>query len=78
VEATVRTTRRTEPSPRHVPDHLVFVGTILRNPNGKRLEIPPERVVRGAALGDVLDAGVVHPDDVLETTRRVGRVLQPA
>jgi acetoacetyl-CoA synthetase len=77
LEATVRTALRTQLSPRHVPDHVVFVDSIPRNPNGKRLEVPLKRIVQGAALGDVLDAGVVHPEDVVETARRVSRVLQP-
>ncbi|SNR52495.1 acetoacetate--CoA ligase [Blastococcus mobilis] len=78
LEAAIRTALRTELSPRHVPDHVVFVDSIPRNPNGKRLEVPLKRIVRGAAPGDVLDSGVVvHPEDVLETARRVSRVLQP-
>jgi hypothetical protein len=46
--------------------------------SASRPTCPLERIVRGAASGDVLDPGtVVHPEDVAETARRVGRVLQP-
>ncbi|MBB1018597.1 acetoacetate--CoA ligase [Dietzia sp. DQ11-71] len=40
LETGIRTTLRTELSHRHVPDYVVFVSSIPRNPTGKRLEIP--------------------------------------
>lgn len=70
LESAVRRALRTELSPRHVPDDVVFVPSIPRNPSGKRLEIPLKRVIQGAAMADALDAGVlVKPDDVEDTVR---------
>lgn len=72
LEAAVRRALRTELSPRHVPDDVVFVPSIPRNPSGKRLEIPLKRVIQGAVMGDVLDPGVlVKPDDVEDTVRLI-------
>jgi acetoacetyl-CoA synthetase len=79
LEKTIRTALRTELSPRHVPDHIVFVESIPRNPNGKRLEIPLKRIIQGAVLGEVLDPGaVIRAEDIDETVRRVNRALQPS
>jgi acetoacetyl-CoA synthetase len=72
LEAEVRRALRTELSPRHVPDDVVFVPSIPRNPSGKRLEIPLKRVIQGALLGEAMDPGVlVKPDDVGETVRLI-------
>jgi acetoacetyl-CoA synthetase len=72
LESAVRRALRTELSPRHVPDDVVFVPSIPRTPSGKRLEIPLKRVIQGAVMGDALDPGVlVKPDDVGETVRLV-------
>lgn len=76
LERRIRTTIRTELSPRHVPDHVVFVDSIPRNPNGKRLEIPLKRIIQGALKDEVVDPGaVVRSEDLDETTRRVRLVL---
>lgn len=72
LEAVVRRALRTELSPRHVPDDVVFVPSIPRNPSGKRLEIPLKRVIQGAVMGDVMDRGVlVKPGDVEDTVRLI-------
>ncbi|MEU6263596.1 acetoacetate--CoA ligase [Saccharopolyspora shandongensis] len=79
LEKAIRTVLRTELSPRHVPDHVVFVDSIPRNSNGKRLEIPLKRMIQGAVLRDVLDPGaVLRPEALDETARRVSCALQPS
>lgn len=76
LEKAIRTALRTELSPRHVPDHVVFVESIPRNPNGKRLEIPLKRIIQGAVLGEVIDPGsVIRVEDIDETARRVHSAL---
>lgn len=65
VEKTVRTLIRTELSPRHVPDVLVWVPSVPRTATGKRLEIPLKRLVQGINTGNTIDRGVlVHPEDL--------------
>ena len=77
LEAAIRNTLRAELSPRHIPDYIVFVPSIPRNPTGKRLEIPLKRIIQGAVLGEVIDLGVVvRPEDIDDTVRRVHRVLE--
>lgn len=76
LRAVLRRALRTELSPRHVPDDVVFVPSIPRNPSGKRLEIPLKRVIQGAVMGDVLDPGVlVKPDDVEDTVRIIKKAF---
>jgi acetoacetyl-CoA synthetase len=61
--STVRTTIRTELSPRHVPDTIVFVPSVPRTATGKRLEIPLKRAVQG--IPNAIDSDVlVHPEDL--------------
>jgi acetoacetyl-CoA synthetase len=78
LEKTIRTTLRTELSPRHVPDHVVFVPAIPRTPTGKRLEIPLKRIVQGAVRGEVMDLGVVaRPEQIDATVARVQEAISP-
>lgn len=76
LETAIRTTLRTELSPRHVPDHVVFVDSIPRNPTGKRLEIPLKRIIQGMVQGQVMDLGVVaRPEQIDATVARVQEVI---
>ena len=61
----IRTAIRTELSPRHVPDDVVYVPAIPRNATGKRLEIPLKRLVQAALAGQQADPGTVgDPEEV--------------
>lgn len=76
LERTIRTTLRSELSPRHIPDHVVFVPAIPRTPTGKRLEIPLKRLVQGAVRGEVMDLAVVAPQEQIDATvERVPEVI---
>ncbi|MFF5793732.1 acetoacetate--CoA ligase [Paeniglutamicibacter sp. NPDC012692] len=75
LERSIRTALRTQLSPRHVPDHVLFVRSIPRTRTGKRLEIPLKRLVQGGSAG-VIDTGVlVNPQDLDETVQSVSRIL---
>ena len=64
-EKTIKTFIRTELSPRHVPDVIVWVPSVPRTATGKRLEIPLKRLVQGIDTGNTIDRGVlVHPEDL--------------
>ncbi|WP_127128723.1 acetoacetate--CoA ligase [Georgenia sp. SYP-B2076] len=79
LERRLRTTIRRELSPRHVPDVVVFVPSVPRNPAGKRLEVPLKRIVQGAAVDEALDLGVVvRPGDVPGVVARVRAALHSA
>jgi acetoacetyl-CoA synthetase len=79
LEKTLRTTIRTELSPRHVPDYVVFVPSIPRTSTGKRLEIPLKRVIAGAASGTVIDVGALaHPEHLDGIVEQVRAVLKGA
>jgi len=76
LEKSLRTTIRTELSPRHVPDVIVWVPSVPRTATGKRLEIPLKRLVQGIDTGNTMDRGVlVHPDDVDGIVAAVKMVL---
>jgi acetoacetyl-CoA synthetase len=63
----VRTTLRTELSPRHAPDTIVAVPAVPRTRTGKKLETPVKRILRGAKAEDVaardalLDPSAIDP-----------------
>jgi len=75
LEKTIRTTIRTELSPRHVPDAIVFTESVPRTATGKRLEIPLKRVVQGMTGENVMDRSVLvnpqHVDDIVAAVRVV-------
>jgi acetoacetyl-CoA synthetase len=75
LEKTIRTTIRTELSPRHVPDAIVFTESVPRTATGKRLEIPLKRVVQGMTGENVMDRSVLvnpqHVDDIVAAVRAV-------
>ena len=75
LEKRIRSTIRTELSPRHVPDAIVFTASVPRTSTGKRLEIPLKRVVQGMTGENVMDRSVlVHPehvDDIVAAVRAV-------
>jgi len=48
---------RRQLSPRHVPDEIVAIAEVPRTLNGKKLEVPVKRILRGED-----PAGVVSPD----------------
>jgi acetoacetyl-CoA synthetase len=76
LEDAIRTTLRSELSPRHIPDHVVFVPAIPRTATGKRLEIPLKRIIQGAVRGEVMDVGVVaRPEQIDATVARVREVI---
>ncbi|MGH3652987.1 acetoacetate--CoA ligase [Glutamicibacter sp.] len=78
LERTIRTALRTQLSPRHVPDQVLFVRSIPRTRTGKRMEIPLKRLVQGGSSG-VLDTGVlVNPQDLDDTVESVSRILAGA
>ena len=77
LEPRVRKAICTELSPRHSPDHVVKVPSVPRNRTGKRLEIPLKRIIKGEAVADVIDLGIViDPDGFAEAAQRIGTVLQ--
>lgn len=79
LEKTLRTSIRTELSPRHVPDFVVFVPSIPRTSTGKRLEIPLKRIISGAVSGTVIDVGALaHPEDLDTIVESVRAVLKGA
>lgn len=65
LEKRLRTLIRTELSPRHVPDRVLWVPSVPRTATGKRLEIPLKRLVQGIDAANAIDRGVlVHPEDL--------------
>jgi acetoacetyl-CoA synthetase len=75
-ERAIRLALRSELSPRHVPDRIVWAPSIPRSLTGKRLEIPLKRLVQGAERDQVLDPAVLQrPDDLDMTVRLVRNAL---
>jgi acetoacetyl-CoA synthetase len=55
-----------------VPDEIIAVPAIPRTLTGKRLEVPVKRLIQGAALDKVVNAGVVDRPDVLPLFAEAG------
>jgi acetoacetyl-CoA synthetase len=54
---------RSELSPRHVPDAIVFVAALPRNNNGKRLEVPLKRAAQGTPIEQAIDLSALADPD---------------
>jgi len=81
LEAIIRTTIRSELSPRHVPDELYQIPSVPTTLSGKRLEIPVKKILLGAQPDAVASRGALrdltaldHIADVAaERVRQMGR-----
>jgi acetoacetyl-CoA synthetase len=59
-----------ELSPRHVPDHIYQVSGVPRSLNGKKLEVPVKRILRGAAISEVVDSSATSTFELLQEYER--------
>jgi acetoacetyl-CoA synthetase len=62
----LRTTLRTELSPRHVPDEISAIAAVPRTLNGKKLEVPVKRLLAGVPLEQAVSLGAVADVRTLE------------
>jgi acetoacetyl-CoA synthetase len=63
--ATIRSTLRTELSPRHVPDEIHQVPGIPRTLSGKKLEVPVRKILLGTPVNAAADPDALANPDVL-------------
>ncbi|MFD7644675.1 acetoacetate--CoA ligase [Kitasatospora sp. NPDC059795] len=63
--ARIRTSLRTELSPRHVPDEVITVQGLPHTLTGKRLEVPVKRLLAGTPLTKAVNPGSVDNLDHL-------------
>ncbi len=63
--ARIRTSLRTELSPRHVPDEVITVQGLPHTLTGKRLEVPVKRLLGGTPLTEAVNPGSVDNLDHL-------------
>jgi len=61
----IRSTLRSELSPRHVPDEIHAVAHVPTTLSGKKLELPVKRILLGAAPDDVASPGSLKQSDAL-------------
>lgn len=69
----ITTAIRTKASPRHVPDDVIAVPAIPHTRTGKKLEIPVKRLLRGAAVAEVVDPKSVDDPQALAEFSRFAR-----
>jgi acetoacetyl-CoA synthetase len=62
----IRDTLRSELSPRHVPDEIRTVAEIPRTLNGKKLEVPIKRILKGAPLEKAVNPDTLANPKALE------------
>jgi acetoacetyl-CoA synthetase len=63
--ARLRSTLRTELSPRHVPDEIYQVPGIPRTLSGKKLEVPVRRILQGTPVAAAADPDALANPEVL-------------
>ncbi|SHN47960.1 acetoacetate--CoA ligase [Cryptosporangium aurantiacum] len=69
VIARLRSTLRSELSPRHVPDETRVVRGVPRTLSGKKLEVPVRRILLGADPDKVANRGALVDPDILDEYR---------
>jgi acetoacetyl-CoA synthetase len=66
VTGRLRTSLRSQLSPRHVPDEITAVDAVPRTLNGKKLEVPVKRLLAGVPLEQAVSLGAVADRSALE------------
>ncbi|MFJ6139000.1 acetoacetate--CoA ligase [Kitasatospora sp. NPDC092286] len=69
----IRTTLRTELSPRHVPDEVIAVRGLPHTLTGKRIEVPVKRLLSGTPLEQAVNPGSVDNLEHLRFFEQLGR-----
>ncbi|MER8186840.1 acetoacetate--CoA ligase [Kitasatospora sp. NPDC094015] len=69
----IRTSLRTELSPRHVPDEVIAVTGLPHTLTGKRIEVPVKRLLSGTPLAQAVNPGSVDNLDHLRFFEELGR-----
>lgn len=62
----IRHTLRESLTPRHVPDHIVFVPAIPKTKTMKKLEVPVKRILQGADAADLASISSLDDPSVLD------------
>ncbi|MFD9129311.1 acetoacetate--CoA ligase [Kitasatospora sp. NPDC059571] len=68
----IRTSLRSELSPRHVPDEVIAVTGLPHTLTGKRIEVPVKRLLSGTPLEQAVNPGSVDNLDHLRFFERLG------
>ncbi|MCB5182953.1 acetoacetate--CoA ligase [Streptomyces antimicrobicus] len=69
----IKSTIRTELSPRHVPDEVIEVPGIPHTLTGKRIEVPVKRLLQGTPLAKAVNPGSVDNLDLLHFYEELAR-----
>jgi acetoacetyl-CoA synthetase len=62
----IKTTLRTQVSPRHVPDEIVEIKEVPRTLNGKKLEVPIKRILMGTPFERAVNPGTLANPQAIE------------
>ncbi|GLV77696.1 acetoacetate--CoA ligase [Streptomyces hygroscopicus] len=69
----IKTTIRTQLSPRHVPDEVIEVPGVPHTLTGKRIEVPVKRLLQGTSLDKAVNPGSVDDVELLRYYERLAR-----
>lgn len=69
----IKTTIRTQLSPRHVPDEVIEVPGVPHTLTGKRIEVPVKRLLQGTSLDKAVNPGSVDNVELLRYYERLAR-----
>ncbi|HWE56831.1 MAG TPA: acetoacetate--CoA ligase [Acidimicrobiales bacterium] len=69
LESRLRSTLRSQLSPRHVPDAITAIAEVPRTLNGKKCEVPVKRVLAGVPLEKAISLGAVANPEAMDAFR---------
>ncbi|AGP60108.1 acetoacetate--CoA ligase [Streptomyces rapamycinicus] len=69
----IKTTIRTQLSPRHVPDEVIEVPGVPHTLTGKRIEVPVKRLLQGTSLDKAVNPGSVDDVELLRYYERLAQ-----
>lgn len=70
----IKTTLRTQVSPRHVPDEILPIKEVPRTLNGKKLEVPIKRILMGTPFDRAVNPGTLANPEAIEEVLAVAGV----
>jgi acetoacetyl-CoA synthetase len=71
LKATIRTTIRSDLSPRHIPDEIYQIPVVPTTLSGKKLELPVKKILLGAEPDAVASRGALIDTGALDNIARI-------
>jgi acetoacetyl-CoA synthetase len=77
LKQTIKTTIRTQFSPRHVPDEIIAVPAIPRTLSDKKMEVPVKKLFMGVAVDKAANVGATRSPEAVQFFVELARTSSP-